>query len=328
MSENKTSVLKRRGGSIISSLSRPLLVLLICVVIALLEPKFLKMTNLMNVLRQSSLLLIMSLGMLFVMLLGRGMDLSIGATLSITSCFAAYVMNINTKSVPIMLLGMLVGIVIGVAVGALNGSLVAYLKLPAVLVTYGTQRVIRGIAYLLMSETVIRKMPPFITYIGTASFLGVSLPVWISLGFTIIVSLILVRTSFGRRFFLVGANDAAADYSGIDSKKTVVWGFVLNALFATLAGFIYIGRLSAAEAQIGEDFHFNAISACAIGGVLFTGGVGSPWGVVCGAMILMLLQNGMNLMGIAADWNKLVQGLAIIIAVLLDFMTRRKNNSR
>lgn len=314
--------------NILANLTRPLLVLLICVIIAILEPKFLKMTNIMNVLRQSALLLIMSLGMLFVMLLGKGMDLSIGATLSMTSCFASAIMVTNTKSVPLMLLGMLVGLLIGIVIGLVNGYLVAYLRLPAILVTYGTRQIIRGIAYLLMSETIIRKMPKFITFIGTGNVLGISMPIWISVIFTIIVATILTKTRFGRRFFYVGANDAAADFSGINSKQTIVWAFVLNAVFATLAGFIYIGRLSAAEAQIGEDFHFNAIAACAIGGVSFLGGVGNPWGVVCGAIILQLLQNGMNLMGIDANWNKLVQGAAIIIAVLIDYFADRKNNSR
>ena len=286
--------------NLLSELSRPMLVLLLCVIIALIEPRFLKSSNIMNVLRQSSLLLMMSLGMLFVMLLGRGMDLSIGATLSMTSCFAAAIMNINTSSVPLMLLGIAVGLLLGTLIGFINGALVAYLELPAILVTYGSRQVIRGVAYLLMSETVVRKMPAFITFIGTGNFGGISMPIWISLIFTVIVALVLVRTSFGRRFFLVGANTKAADFSGINSKSTIIWGFVLNALFATLAGFIYMGRLSAAEAQIGEDFHFNAISACAIGGVSFNGGVGSPYGVVCGALILQLLQNAMNLMGIRA----------------------------
>ena len=198
------------------------------------------------------------------------------------------------------------------------------ITMPAMLVTYGTRQVIRGIAYLLMSETVIRRMPDFITFIGTGNFLGISMPIWISVIFTIIVALALTRTSFGRRFFLVGANDKAATFSGINAKSTIIWGFVLNALFATLAGFIYIGRLSAAEAQIGEDFHFNAIAACAIGGVSFNGGVGSPYGVVCGALILQLLQNAMNLMGVDANWNKFVQGTAIIIAALIDYFARRK----
>lgn len=314
--------------NLLSELSRPMLVLLLCVIIALIEPRFLKSSNIMNVLRQSSLLLMMSLGMLFVMLLGRGMDLSIGATLSMTSCFAAAIMNINTSSVPLMLLGIAVGLLLGTLIGFINGALVAYLELPAILVTYGSRQVIRGVAYLLMSETVVRKMPAFITFIGTGNLGGISMPIWISLIFTVIVALVLVRTSFGRRFFLVGANTKAADFSGINSKSTIIWGFVLNALFATLAGFIYMGRLSAAEAQIGEDFHFNAISACAIGGVSFNGGVGSPYGVVCGALILQLLQNAMNLMGIDANWNKLVQGAAIIIAVLIDFFAQRKNHSR
>ena len=318
----------KKSTQFLEKFSRPLLVIIICVIIAIIEPRFLRASNILNILRQSSLLLMMSLGMLFVMLLGRGMDLSIGATLSMTSCFAAAVMSVNPKSNGYMLLGILVGVVLGIVIGLINGVLVAYVGIPVLLVTYGTRQVIRGIAYLLMSQNVYRTFPKFINFIGTGKFLGVGMPVWISIVFTLIVSFILVRTAFGRRFVLVGANSSAADFSGIHSKKTVIWAFVLNALFATLAGFIYIGRLSAAEAQIGQDFHFNAISACAIGGVSFNGGVGSPWGVVCGALILSILQNFLNLKGVDANWNMLVQGVAIILAVLFDFFLQRRNNSR
>ena len=318
----------KKSTQFLEKFSRPLLILIICVIIAIIEPRFLRASNILNILRQSSLLLMMSLGMLFVMLLGRGMDLSIGATLSMTSCFAAAVMSVNPKSNGYMLLGMLVGIVLGIVIGLINGLLVAYVGIPVLLVTYGSRQVIRGIAYLLMSQNVYRTFPKFINFIGTGKFLGVGMPVWISIIFTIIVSFILVRTAFGRRFVLVGANSSAADFSGIHSKRTVIWAFVLNALFATLAGFIYIGRLSAAEAQIGQDFHFNAISACAIGGVSFNGGIGSPWGVVCGALLLSILQNFLNLKGVDPNWNMLVQGVAIILAVLFDFFIQRRNNSR
>jgi len=154
----------------------------------------------------------------------------------------------------------------------------------------------------------------------------VGVPIWIAGFLTIVVIFILKKTAFGRRFFLVGANDSTANFSGINSKKTIIYGFMINALFAAIAGLIYIGRLNAAEPQLGPDFHFNAIAACAVGGVSMSGGTGDPFGVVCGAIILMLLQNGMNLLGISANWNDLVQGMAIIIAVLLDFFANRKSN--
>lgn len=312
--------------NLIANLSRPALVLLICVVLSILSPNFLTKTNILNVLRQSSLLLIMALGMMFAMLLGKGLDLSIGATLALTSCVSAMIMSKAPGNVGVMCLGLGVGVLLGLAIGAVNGMLVAYLGLPAMLVTYGTRQIIRGIAYLEMSDKVITMMPKFITFIGTGRFLGVSMPVWIALGLTLLVILILKKTAFGRRFFLVGSNPDAAHFSGIDSKKTIIYGFMINALFATLAGFIYIGRLNAAEPQIGADFHFNAISCCAIGGVAMSGGAGDPVGVVCGALILMLLQNGLNLLGISANWNALVQGAAIILAVLMDFLANAKAN--
>lgn len=311
---------------LIGKLSRPALVLLIGLILSFMTPDFLTKANILNVLRQSSLLLIMSLGMLFAMLLGRGLDLSIGATLALSSCWAAMIMSQDPSNVGLTILGIAIGIAMGLLIGAINGALVAYFSLPAMLVTYGTRQIIRGIAYIQMSDKVITFLPRFITYIGTGRILGVSLPIWIAGLLTVLVIFILKRTAFGRKFFLVGANSAAANFSGIDSKKTIVCGFMLNALFAALAGFIYIGRLNAAEPQIGPDFHFNAISACAIGGVSMSGGSGDPLGVVCGAIILMLLQNGLNLLGISANWNALVQGAAIIIAVLLDFLANRKSN--
>lgn len=311
---------------LIAKLSRPALVLIIGIVLSILSPDFLTKTNILNVLRQSSLLLIMSLGMLYAMLLGRGLDLSIGATLALSSCCSAMIMSQDPSNPALTILGIVVGIAIGLLIGAVNGALVAYFSLPAMLVTYGTRQIIRGVAFNSMSDKVITFFPRIISYIGTGRILGISLPIWIAAVLTALVIFILKKTAFGRRFFLVGANPSAANFSGIDSKKTIVYGFMLNALFATLAGFIYIGRLNAAEPQIGPDFHFNAISACAIGGVSMSGGSGDPLGVVCGAIILMLLQNGLNLLGISANWNALVQGLAIIIAVLLDFFANRKSN--
>jgi ribose transport system permease protein len=307
-------------------MSRPALVLIIGITLSFLTPDFLTINNIMNVLRQSSLILIMALGMLFVMLLGRGLDLSIGAILALTSCWSAMIMSRYVDNPFMVVIGILVGVLVGLLIGAINGALVAYFSLPAMLVTYGTRQIIRGIAYIQMSDKVVTLMPKSITFIGTGRFLGISMPIWIAFALTLIVMLVLKKIPFGRRFYLVGANPKAAFFSGIDSKKTIIFGFMLNALFSTLAGLIYIGRLNAAEPQIGADFHFTAISCCAIGGVSMNGGTGSPLGVVCGALILMLLQNGMNLLGISANWNALVQGVAIIIAVLLDYLANRKAN--
>lgn len=311
---------------LIAKLSRPALVLLICVVLSILSPNFLTKANILNVLRQSSLLLIMSLGMLFAMLLGKGLDLSIGATLALSSCWAAMIMSQDPGNIWLTILGVVVSVAVALVIGAVNGTLVAHFHLPAMLVTYGTRQIIRGIAFLQMSDKVITFLPRAITFIGTGRILGIGVPIWIAGLLTVVVIFILKKTAFGRRFFLVGANDSTANFSGINSKKTIIYGFMLNALFAAVAGLIYIGRLNAAEPQLGPDFHFNAIAACAVGGVSMSGGSGDPLGVVCGAIILMLLQNGMNLLGISANWNDLVQGMAIIIAVLLDFFANRKAN--
>ena len=125
-------------------------------------------------------------------------------------------------------------IVVALIIGAINGSLVAYFHLPAMLVTYGTRQIIRGIAFLQMSDKVVTFLPRAITYIGTGRILGVGVPIWIAGFLTIVVIFILKKTAFGRRFFLVGANDSTANFSGINSKKTIIYGFMINALFAAI----------------------------------------------------------------------------------------------
>jgi len=190
-----------KNKELIAKLSRPALVLIICVVLSILSPNFLTKANILNVLRQSSLLLIMSLGMLFAMLLGKGLDLSIGATLALSSCWAAMIMAEDPSNVWLTILGVGVSVVVALIIGAINGSLVAYFHLPAMLVTYGTRQIIRGIAFLQMSDKVVTFLPRAITYIGTGRILGVGVPIWIAGVLTIVVIFIQKKTAFGRRFF-------------------------------------------------------------------------------------------------------------------------------
>ncbi len=303
------------------------ILLIIIIFMSFASDQFLTGANILNVLRQASLLLIMSLGMMMAMLLGRGVDMSLGAIVSISSCFAAQFF-LRSASVGEIITGILVGIAVGALCGALNGLMITYLHLPAMLATYGLREILRGVAYAYMDGNVITNIHPFISFLGNGRIMNVfPTPVVMAALFTLICTYFLNRTKTGRELYLTGANPQAAFFSGINVNRTVILGFVLSGVMASVAGILYVGRLGAAEAEIGNDFHFQAVSAAAIGGVSFGGGAGKTYGVVAGALILTLLNNAQNLLQISSSWQGVIYGTVIIIAVLIDyFVTKQQTN--
>ena len=310
----------------LSKYSRILILLLICIVLTFASPNFLTGANIMNVLRQSSLYLVMSLGMLFPMLLGRGVDMSTGATLALTSCIGASIMQADINDPAYVILGVAVAIILSILIGALNGVMVAYFALPGTLVTLGMREVIRGIAYYTTSEKVIVLLPRFITYLGKGRVFGViPMPIMIAAVFVILSVIILNRTRIGRSIYLTGSNPECARFSGISTKAVIIFAFVIAAVFSAVAGLVFIGRLAAAEPSIGIKYSFECVSIVAIGGASFNGGKGNPWGTIVGALILSLLLNALNLLNISAYWQQAVNGIVVIAAVLLDFYARKKS---
>lgn len=303
------------------------ILLLIVIFMSFATDQFLTASNILNVLRQASLLLIMALGMAMAMILGRGVDMSLGAIVSISSCFAAQFF-LRSSNVGEIFLGILVGLAVGAACGVLNGVMVTYLHLPAMLATYGLREILRGVAYAYMDGNVITNINPIISFLGNGKIAGVfPTPVVMALIFTLICTYFLKKTKTGRELYLTGSNPQAARFSGINVNKTVILGFVLSGVMAAVAGILYVGRLGAAEAEIGNDFHFQAVSAAAIGGVSFNGGSAKTYGVVAGALILTLLNNAQNLLQISSSWQGVIYGTVIIIAVLIDyFVTKQQTN--
>lgn len=316
--------IKKLELSVIARYSHYLILLLLCIVMSFASDNFLSLSNITSVLRQSSLLLIMALGMMFAMLLGRGVDMSIGAIVSISSCMAAGFLQAKDSPLSIIL-GFVVAIGVGALAGMLNGILITYLHLPAILVTFGIREILRGIVYYYMDGGVVVNFHPVITFLGAGWVGKVPVPIIVAGLMTLLSAFVLKRTTLGRKLYVVGANPVSARFSGINVKKTAIMGFVLSGVMASIAGILYIGRLGSAEAEIGKEFAFIAVSAAAIGGVSFNGGVAKVGGVVVGAIILNLITNGMNLMNISSSWQGVINGIIIIVAVLLDYFTNRKS---
>jgi ribose transport system permease protein len=301
----------------------PYLVLLVLVVaMSFISDNFLTFSNIISVLRQSSFLLVMAIGMTFAMILGRGIDMSIGATVALTSCIAAPYLK-EGKSTASIILGFVIALGLGALIGAVNGILIAYFDMPAMLVTYGMQNILRGLIFTIMEGSIVTNLCKAVSWMG-AGFIGkIPVPIIIAAILTVITTFVIYRTPIGRKLILVGSNPQAAKFSGIKSNLVIVAGFSICGLMAALARIMYIGRLGTAEATIGSDFHLNAMAAAAIGGVSFGGGAANPIGVVAGAIIIYMLMNAINLLNISSSWQGIVNGVIILFAVLVDYFSKR-----
>lgn len=279
-------------------------------------PSFPTVTNLLNVARQASLLLILSSGMTAVILLG-GTDLSIGAVAAISSCLAAPYF-LHSASPWNMALGVVVGMGMGAVCGLLNGLMVAKVGLPPFVATFGMNQIARGAALAYMAGNITYGFRPAFRFLATGSLLGIPVLILVAAGVYFLFSFILGRTVFGRHIYAVGARPSVATFSGISVPGTILKVYVVNGLVAAFGGLVFISRLNAAEAGLGEVFPLQAIAAVAIGGASFRGGIGTVSGTVVGVLIMTVLTNAMNLLGVSTLWQTAITGAVIVLAVLLD----------
>ncbi|MGE5554360.1 MAG: ABC transporter permease [Betaproteobacteria bacterium] len=296
--------------------SRVFALLAMGIILSFTAPGFPTLTNLLNVARQASLLLVLSSGMTMVILLG-GTDLSVGSTAALSSCLAApfFLRDAPTAG---LLIGSLVGLGTGAMCGLLNGLMVSKIGLPPFVATYGMNQVARGAALAYMAGNITYGFKPAFRFLATGNLGQVPMLVLLAALVFAIFHFVLNRTVFGRQVYVVGARPSAAAFSGISVPGTILKVYLVNGLVAALAGLVFISRLNAAEAGLGEPFALQAIAAVAIGGTSFRGGIGGIGGTVVGVLIMTLLTNAMNLLGVSTLWQTAVTGAVILLAVLLD----------
>lgn len=301
---------------------RLLAVALICAVLSLVSDAFLTANNLLNVLRQASLVFFMASGLTLVILTGK-IDLSIGATVGLSACVAATII----KSTGSPWLGGAAAIGIGAIVGLGNGLMVTKLRIPSFIATYGMLWVAQGVTYYYMSGQSVYGFPPGFRALGSGYLLGIPIPIYLMVVFLFIGYFFTKRTTYGQQIYAIGANTVAARLSGIPVNSRLNLVFVLSGAMAGLASLIYLARLNSAEGDIGETLTLPTIAAVVIGGTSLFGGVGSLFGTFIGGLILTLILNGMNLLSLNANWQPLVTGLIVLLAVWLDMKTRSKTDS-
>jgi ribose transport system permease protein len=302
---------------------RLLVVALIGVGLALLSDAFLTAANLLNVLRQASLIFLIASGVTLV-ILAAGIDLSVGANVGLSACLAASAI----KSTGAVLVGVGVGLTCGTLIGVLNGLMVTLLRLPPFIATYGMLWMVHGVTYWYMAGETIYGFPPGFRSIGSGYLLGVPSPVYLMVMFGSAGGLFTRYTTYGREVYAIGANQEAARLSGIPVRARLNLVYMLSGAMSGLAAIVYLARLNSAEADIGEPLMLPAIAAVLVGGTSLFGGIGGLSGTLIGALILTLVLNGMNLLNVNANWQPLVTGVIVLIAAGIDVVTRHRFEAR
>lgn len=291
-------------------------IILVIIVVSLFmnfrSPNFMTYNNIMNILRQIAVYGILACGMAFTMMTG-GIDLTVGSIAGVSGAVVARLMV--ESSVP-LLLAMLAGILIGAALGLICGTTIAYTGIPPFIMTLGFQITLRGVCYLITEGKPIGNLPENLLFLGLESIAGIPVPIFFLAGTFVVVGIILSRTSFGRSVYAVGGNYQAAHHSGINAKRVIMFSYMISGICSALAGIILAARNASAQPTGGNTFETEAIAACAMGGVSFSGGTGAVPGIFFGALLMGIINNSMNLMYIDSYWQQVVKGLIIVGSVL------------
>jgi len=291
-----------------------------CVALSLLSPRFLTPSNLINVVRQTSVNGIIAVGMTLVILTG-GIDLSVGSVLAFTGVIAA---SMVTSGQP-PALAMVCALLLGLLLGMLNGIAVAYLRIPPFIATLGMMTVARGLALSYTQGRPITGFPEPFRWLG-AGWLGpLPVPILIMALVFGLGGVLLSYTIFGEQLFAIGNNPAAAQAAGIPLRRNLVLTYGLSGFLAALAGLILIGRLDSAPPTLGVGYEFDAIAAVVIGGTRLMGGEGWLGGTLIGALIIGVLNNGINLLNIPSFYEQVFKGGVIAAALLLHRALRRES---
>jgi ribose transport system permease protein len=292
-------------------------VVLLFIVFSILTSSFYSPGNLLDILLQSSINAMIAVGMTLVVM-ARGIDLSVGSVVGLTSMITASLLPINP------LLGMVAGVVLGTVCGLINGVLIAKLKLPDFIVTLGMLSIYRGAALIFTDGKPIYGIDATFRAVFAGDVAGIPTPVILAVAIALVAFLVVRYTALGEQIIAVGGNEEAARLAGINIDRVKICVYAISGLLATFAGFVLIGRIGAAEPIGGTGFELQAIGAAVIGGASLFGGEGNPLGALVGALTLGAMQNGLTLLNVPSFWQLVATGVVVIVAVFADQVTRKR----
>ena len=278
-----------------------------------LKPVFLTPDNLINVIRQVSITAIIGIGMTFVLISGE-IDLSVGSI----AALAGIVVTMGLKDGLPMVIAIVLAMGVGALCGFANGGIHVYARIPSFIVTMGMLNIARGVVLVITNSYPVTGLPDSFKVIGRGYVGFLPVPVIIMFVCYILGYLVLKYVKFGRSIFAIGGNIEAARLSGISVNRNKILIYVLCGVTAAIGGIVLASRMFSGQPSAGDGLELNAIAACVIGGTSTTGGKGRIWGTFLGALIRGIITNGMNLLNISTNWQLIVQGAIIIIAVGLD----------
>jgi ribose/xylose/arabinose/galactoside ABC-type transport system permease subunit len=303
----------------------PVLLIVMVIVFAIQEPRFLATENLSNIGRQSVYLLLISMAQMIVLLCAQ-LDLSVGSTVALVSVVTAMTMSEwSGGTTSAMIVGVAAGLGVGLLVGLVNGAAVALLNVPAFMVTLGTTSIAAGVALLLSDGAPVTGIPfEFTDLWGTGEWLGLPVPLIVTVLAALAIYVVLYWTTLGRNFFAVGGNAEAARVAGIRVRWVLLAAFLLCSGLTALSGVLLTARVASGEATLGGSFVLLSIAAAVLGGTSLFGGEGRLGLVILGVVFIGVLSNGMNLLRVSSYLQQLIIGIVLVGAVALDrFRARR-----
>ncbi|MBU6351753.1 MAG: ABC transporter permease [Chloroflexi bacterium] len=304
-----------------------LILLAMLVAFSLLSEGFFTARNIFNIIRQISFMGLIAIGVTMVILTG-GIDLGSGSVLALAAVLATSLAQLPESatlkyaglSVPIGV-PVLVALLIGALTGWVNGALIARFRIPPFIATLGMMTVARGFA-LIYSNKPLSQLTPEYNFIGQGAIAGVPFPVIVLLVVAVLTHIMLNNTRFGRYIYALGGNEQAARISGVNIDRVKIGVYTLAGLLSGLAGLVVSSRVGSGQPGQGVGIELDAIAAAVIGGTSLSGGIGTIWGTIVGALIIGVLDNGLILLNVDQYWITIVKGTIIVVAVIID---QRKN---
>jgi inositol transport system permease protein len=305
-----------------------LILIAMIIVVSFLSPVFLQPVNLLNIVRQISVIGLIAMGVT-VAIISTGIDLSSGSVVGLASVVAASLAQqpgwAQAKypglELP-LIVALLGGLGVGLACGFVNGFLIAKFKIPPFIATLGMMTAARGLALLYSNGRPLSSLTDAYNFIGAGAILGIPVPIIILALVGVGTHVMLNNTRFGRYIYAIGGNELAARFSGLNLDRVKIGIYTFAGLLAGLAGIVVSSRISSGQPGLGVGYELDAITAAVIGGTSLSGGIGTVWGTVVGALIIGVLNNSLDLLNVSAYWQQIMKGAIIVIAIIID---ERKN---
>ncbi|RKF13709.1 ABC transporter permease [Alginatibacterium sediminis] len=290
------------------------------VAFSLLSDSFLSKINLLNILRQVSIIGICAVGMTMVILTG-GIDLSVGSMIGVSGMACALMLQAGIPPV----LAVFLTLVMGLGFGGITGLLINKIHIPPLIATLGLMTALRGVAYILNGGLPIYGIPESVKFLGQGWVFGIPFPVILMIAVFVLGYVLLNKTAFGRHLYGTGGNEEASRLSGVNVEKLKTKVYLLAFFLSTFAGIVLMARVNSGQPRGGTGYEMDIITAVVLGGVSIMGGSGRLMGVIAGVMIMGVLSNGMILLNIDEYVQWVVKGLVLLVAVGLDQLSNHKS---